>query len=151
MVQDLTKISRLYLLSVCRQIRFILLQNRQGKTRLSRWYVSYNDDERKKIETETHRTIVSRDNKMTSFLEVSESCGWRPFPFLTRPDQLFNLFFLISSHRAHHVCLWGTEQYRNHKIVYRRYAGLFFTLCVDAEDNELSMLEFIHLFVEVLD
>ena len=43
------------------------------------------------------------------------------------------------------------EQYRNHKIVYRRYAGLFFTLCVDSEDNELSMLEFIHLFVEVLD
>ena len=42
-------------------------------------------------------------------------------------------------------------QYRNHKIVYRRYAGLFFTLCVDAEDSELSMLEFIHLFVEVLD
>ena len=53
------------------QIRFILLQNRQGKTRLSRWYVSHNDDERRKIETETHRTIVSRDNKMTSFLEVS--------------------------------------------------------------------------------
>ena len=43
------------------------------------------------------------------------------------------------------------SQYRNHKIVYRRYAGLFFTLCVDAEDSELSMLEFIHLFVEVLD
>ena len=42
-------------------------------------------------------------------------------------------------------------QYRNHKIVYRRYAGLFFTLCDDAEDSELSMLEFIHLFVEVLD
>lgn len=42
-------------------------------------------------------------------------------------------------------------EYRNHKIVYRRYAGLFFTLCVDAEDSELSMLEFIHLFVEVLD
>lgn len=42
-------------------------------------------------------------------------------------------------------------EYRNHKIVYRRYAGLYFTLCVDAHDNELSMLEFIHLFVEVLD
>ena len=96
MVQDLTKISRLYLLSVCRQIRFILLQNRQGKTRLSRWYVSYNDDERKKIETETHRTIVSRDNKMTSFLEVSESWGWCPYPFLARPDQLINLFVLIA-------------------------------------------------------
>ena len=57
------------------QIRFILLQNRQGKTRLSRWYVAYNEDERKKIEVETHRTIVSRDNKMTSFLEVSGEAG----------------------------------------------------------------------------
>ena len=35
--------------------------------------------------------------------------------------------------------------------MYRRYAGLYFILCVDAEDNELAMLEFIHLFVEVLD
>ena len=42
-------------------------------------------------------------------------------------------------------------EFRNHKIIYRRYAGLFFTLCVDQNDNELSMLEFIHLFVEVLD
>lgn len=52
-------------------IRFILLQNRQGKTRLSRWYVAYNPAEKKKIETETHRTIVQRDNKMTNVLEVS--------------------------------------------------------------------------------
>lgn len=36
-------------------------------------------------------------------------------------------------------------------MVYRRYAGLYFTLCVDESENELSMLEFIHLFVEVLD
>ena len=42
-------------------------------------------------------------------------------------------------------------QYRNHKLIYRRYAGLFFTLCVDETENELSCLEFIHLFVEVLD
>ena len=39
-------------------IRFILLQNRQGKTRLSRWYVAYNEDERKRIEIESHRNIV---------------------------------------------------------------------------------------------
>jgi len=42
-------------------------------------------------------------------------------------------------------------EYRNYKIVYRRYAGLYFTFCVDVNDNELSILEFIHLFVEVLD
>jgi AP-2 complex subunit sigma-1 len=34
--------------------------------------------------------------------------------------------------------------------VYRRYAGLFFCVCVDANDNELAYLEAIHLFVEVL-
>lgn len=55
------------------QIRFILLQNRQGKTRLSRWYVAYNDEERQKIEIETHRAIVNRDKGTSSFLEVSKS------------------------------------------------------------------------------
>ena len=42
-------------------------------------------------------------------------------------------------------------QFRNDKIIYRRYAGLFFCLCVDNNDNELGYLEAIHLFVEVLD
>lgn len=42
------------------------------------------------------------------------------------------------------------NKFRNHKVVYRRYAGLFFCVCVDAEDNELAYLEAIHLFVEVL-
>ena len=95
---------------VCLQITFILLQNRLGKTRLSRWYVPHEDGERQKIETEVNRLIINRDSKMTNFLE-----------------------------------------FRNHKLVYRRYAGLFFTLCVDDQENELSILEFIHLFVEVLD
>jgi AP-2 complex subunit sigma-1 len=42
-------------------------------------------------------------------------------------------------------------QYRDNKIVYRRYAGLFFSLCVDVSDNELAYLEAIHLLVELLD
>jgi hypothetical protein len=42
-------------------------------------------------------------------------------------------------------------EYRNYKIIYRRYAGLYFSFCVDINDNELGVLEFIHLFVEVLD
>jgi Clathrin adaptor complex small chain len=43
-----------------------------------------------------------------------------------------------------------TSKFRNYKIIYRRYAGLFFCVCVDANDNELAYLEAIHLFVEVL-
>lgn len=42
-------------------------------------------------------------------------------------------------------------QFKAYKIVYRRYAGLFFSMCVDVADNELMALEAIHLFVEVLD
>jgi AP-2 complex subunit sigma-1 len=42
-------------------------------------------------------------------------------------------------------------EYNNYKLIYRRYAGLFFTIAVDVNDNELSYLETIHLFVELLD
>ncbi|GAA5912309.1 Aps2p [Sporobolomyces salmoneus] len=92
-------------------IRFILVQNRQGKTRLSKFYVPYEDDEKIRIRGEVHRLIAPRDQKYQS----------------------------------------NFVEFRNHKIVYRRYAGLFFSFCVDANDNELIWLEAIHLFVEVLD
>lgn len=42
-------------------------------------------------------------------------------------------------------------QYRTYKIIYRRYAGLFFSMCIDVSDNELALIEAIHLFVEILD
>ncbi|GAA6035655.1 hypothetical protein JCM8097_004954 [Rhodosporidiobolus ruineniae] len=92
-------------------IRFILVQNRQGKTRLSKFYVPYEDDEKIRIRGEVHRLIAPRDQKYQS----------------------------------------NFVEFRNHKLVYRRYAGLFFSFCVDANDNELVWLEAIHLFVEVLD
>jgi AP-2 complex subunit sigma-1 len=100
-------------------IRFFLLQNRQGKTRLSKWYVPppttpngglTPEAEKARIEAEVHRLATSRDKKYTNFIE-----------------------------------------YNNYKLIYRRYAGLFFTIAVDATDNELSYLETIHLFVELLD
>lgn len=54
-----------------RQIRFLLLQNRQGKTRLSKWYVPPpNETEKFRMEAEIHKLIVSRDRKYTNFVEV---------------------------------------------------------------------------------
>ncbi|KAJ7190413.1 clathrin coat assembly protein ap17, partial [Mycena pura] len=92
-------------------IRFIIVQNRQGKTRLSKWYDPYTDDEKIRLRGEVHRAVSSRDHTFQSnFLE-----------------------------------------FRNYKIVYRRYAGLFFCVGVDTNDNELAHLEAIHFFVEVLD
>ncbi|CAN8073763.1 unnamed protein product [Agarophyton chilense] len=40
---------------------------------------------------------------------------------------------------------------RTHKMVYKRYASLYFIACVDADDNELITMELLHVFVEVLD
>jgi AP-1 complex subunit sigma 1/2 len=37
------------------------------------------------------------------------------------------------------------------KIVYRRYASLFFICGIETEDNELITLEIVHRYVEVLD
>ncbi|CAM5999830.1 unnamed protein product, partial [Sphagnum balticum] len=91
-------------------IRFILLQNRQGKTRLAKYYIPLEDSEKHKLEFEVHRLVVNRDPKFTNFVE-----------------------------------------FRTHKVIYRRYAGLFFSMCVDITDNELVYLESIHLFVEILD
>lgn len=42
-------------------------------------------------------------------------------------------------------------EYRQVKVIYRRYASLFFCAAIDPSDNELAILELIHLFVETLD
>lgn len=42
-------------------------------------------------------------------------------------------------------------EHRNYKVIYRRYASLFFLVGVDVEENELAILEFIHCLVETLD
>jgi len=42
-------------------------------------------------------------------------------------------------------------EYKGRKLVYRRYASLFFICEIDEDDNELIALELIHRFVEILD
>jgi len=42
-------------------------------------------------------------------------------------------------------------EYKDTKIVYRRYASLFFIAGCDSTDNELITLEIVHRFVEQMD
>lgn len=53
-------------------VRFFLLQNRQGKTRLAKWYVPVKWDDKIKLEAEVHRLVTSRDAKFTNFVEVRQ-------------------------------------------------------------------------------
>uniref|UniRef100_A0A7S2JKH6 AP complex subunit sigma n=1 Tax=Cyanoptyche gloeocystis TaxID=77922 RepID=A0A7S2JKH6_9EUKA len=91
-------------------IQFLLLLNRQGKVRLSKWYVPFNQKEKQKIIREVSSAVLARTPKLCNFLD-----------------------------------------WRDSKVVYKRYASLYFITCVDASDNELITLEIIHHFVEVLD
>ncbi|KAI1628289.1 AP-2 complex subunit sigma [Exophiala viscosa] len=113
-------------------LSFILVQNRQGKTRLAKWYAPYTDEEKVKLKGEVHRLIAPRDQKYQSnFVE-----------FRSAPS---------TSASSSHAQPLVRQNLSSTKIVYRRYAGLFFCVCVDANDNELAYLEAIHFFVEVLD
>ncbi|TNJ27884.1 AP2 sigma adaptin [Giardia muris] len=91
-------------------IRFLLIQNKLGRTRLAKYYIHYDAAQRHQLEKEIHRLVLARTAKQTNFIE-----------------------------------------FRSYKIVYRRYAGLIFTICCDLHDNELAMVEAIHLFVETLN
>lgn len=92
-------------------LRFVLMVNKQGQTRLAQYYERQPMGERCALEAEVIRKCLSRTETQCSFFE-----------------------------------------YRGYKVVYRRYASLFFIVGVEGEDeNELSILEFIHALVETLD
>ncbi|KAJ9688265.1 hypothetical protein PVL29_014127 [Vitis rotundifolia] len=78
-------------------IRFILMVNKQGQTRLAQYYEYLTLEERRALEGEIVRKCLARNEQQCSFVE-----------------------------------------HRTYKIVYRRYASLFFLVGVD--NGEVSDL-----------
>jgi AP-4 complex subunit sigma-1 len=92
-------------------IKFVLMVNKQGQTRLASYHEWLPIQERVALETEIIRRCLLRTEFQCSVLE-----------------------------------------YRGYKVIYRRYASLFFVVGVDGdEENELAILEFIHSLVETMD
>lgn len=51
-------------------IRFLLLLNRQGKTRLSRWYEGgISDREKWKVESDVHTAVLQRQRRWSNILD----------------------------------------------------------------------------------
>uniref|UniRef100_F6ZEP9 AP complex subunit sigma n=2 Tax=Xenopus tropicalis TaxID=8364 RepID=F6ZEP9_XENTR len=103
-------VCKYYMFVLTLQIRFLLLFSRQGKLRLQKWYVTLPDKEKHKISRELVHIILSRNPKMSSFVD------WKDL-----------------------------------KLVYKRYASLYFCCAIEDQDNELLALELVHRFVELLD
>ncbi|EGR32744.1 hypothetical protein IMG5_071970 [Ichthyophthirius multifiliis] len=64
----------------------------------------------------------------------------------TRYLKEINSIVLTRSSRLCNFLEWN-----DYKIVYKRYASLYFITIVDKEENELGILEIIHHYVECLD
>ena len=69
-------------------IRYLLVQNRQGKTRLSKWYLPIEFEEQTRLEMEIFKLVSTRDNKMTNFVEFST------YKLITR--RYASLFFTVA-------------------------------------------------------
>lgn len=91
-------------------IRFVLMVNRQGQTRLSRYYQPVELSRRAALEADVVRSCLTRHKEQCSFVD-----------------------------------------YKDFKLVYRQYAALYIVLGVSHSENELSIYELVHNFVEVLD
>ncbi|XP_051501755.1 AP-4 complex subunit sigma-1 [Myxocyprinus asiaticus] len=91
-------------------IKFLLMVNKQGQTRLSKYYETVNIQKRAALEADVVRGCLSRRKEECSFVE-----------------------------------------YKDYKLVYRQYAALFIVVGITDNENELSIYELLHNFVEVLD
>ena len=92
-------------------IKFLLMVNKLGQTRVAQYYEHISTTEKKTLESELVRKCLSRNI-----------------------DKSF-----VFTHM-------------NYKIIYRRYASLYFIVGIDeTEQNELSCYLLIHRFVQFLD
>ncbi|TVY21661.1 AP-1 complex subunit sigma-1 [Lachnellula arida] len=108
-------------------INYLILLSRQGKVRLAKWFTTLSPKEKAKIIKDVSQLVLARRTRMCNFLEYK---GWR--------------------------IMWRYEASADglsadSKIVYRRYASLFFIAGCNSTDNELITLEIVHRYVEQMD
>ena len=115
--------------------------------RLAKWFTTLSPKDKAKIIKDVSQLVLARRTRMCNFLEYK---GWSPTASLKPPSAALtrHIFKFISNPPlANSVCCNITDT----KVVYRRYASLFFIAATDPTDNELITLEVVHRYVEQMD
>ncbi|SPO36216.1 probable APS1 - AP-1 complex subunit, sigma1 subunit, 18 KD [Pseudozyma flocculosa] len=122
-------------------INWILLISRQGKVRLAKWFTTMSPKAKTKIIKDVTQLVLARRTRMCNFLEYKGA--------LARSShyRFSATVLLIRFSRSSPFPPSPTDS----KVVYRRYASLFFVTGISQGDNELVTLEIIHRYVEILD
>jgi AP-1 complex subunit sigma 1/2 len=103
-----------------------VLQSSPFQQRLAKWFTTLSPKEKAKIIKDVSQLVLARRTRMCNFLEYKG----RDFDSLLCPP---------------------ANDCPDSKIVYRRYASLFFIAGCASTDNELITLEIVHRYVEQMD
>jgi AP-1 complex subunit sigma 1/2 len=73
--------------------------------------------------------------------------------YVAQPDKVKKKIIreLVAQVLARKPKMSSFMEWKDMKIVYKRYASLYFCCCIERTDNELMTLEVIHRYVELLD
>jgi len=105
-------------------IKAVLVINNQGKVRLSKFYIHFEEETQQQIEREVYAIVSRRAERSCNFVELGSSAS-----------------------NSAAAASWGADT----KLIYRHYATLFFIFAVDSSESELGILDLIQAFVEALD
>jgi AP-4 complex subunit sigma-1 len=114
-------------------IKFMLLVNKQGQTRMAKYFTEHlSTEERRALEGEVVRKCLSRTDKQVALQTGLPSCA----SWIAASETMEKPLLVVHGH-AMQCSFFELRQYR---IVYRRYASLFFMVGVDEEEVGLQAL-----------
>ncbi|KAH3900479.1 related to AP-1 complex subunit sigma-1 [Saccharomycodes ludwigii] len=124
-------------------VKYMFLLSRQGKVRLIKWYDVFTHKEKQRILKDISTLVLSRKAKMCNIIEYNN----------TTEATTTTTSTVATSTNTAIAATTGTNNSGSsgHKVIYKRYASLFFICGIDENSNELLTLEMIHRYVETLD
>ena len=111
--------------------------------RLAKWFTTLSPKDKAKIIKDVTQLVLSRRTRMCNFLE------YKGIPDIGARYLLHNLPRVWIRGRIYGLTRCDTLA--DTKVVYRRYASLFFIAGCSSTDNELITLEIVHRYVEQMD